>query len=98
MTASVPKFDKPNMTIVMEKGGPQLARYEGAVPLPVGARIELNNAAAPEGMAVHLDRERFPFGNADAVVVGVRIWGAQANPTLILDVELVRPGEWPTLD
>ena len=42
-----------------------------------------------------LDPERFPNGNADALVVGVRVWGTQGNPILVLDVELVHPGACP---
>lgn len=98
MTADTPLLQAPTLTFVIEKGGPQLARYQGALVLPVGSRIEFNNRAAPDGKRVPLDDERFPTGNADAVVVGIRLWGAQANPTLVLDVELVAPGAWPTLD
>ncbi len=81
-------------------GQRQLMWFDGLLNLPIGARIELTNV---EGHPmVELAPERFRAGHAaDAIVVGVRVSGAQSDsPILVLDVQLATPGDpvLPPLD
>jgi hypothetical protein len=91
----VPHFPLPMETLVREVGGQPLLRLEGLLPLPVGARINLDDL--PDRPGVPLDRQRFPRGRADAVVVNVLLWGTQSEDRcLVLEVELHEPG-WRSL-
>ncbi len=93
---TTPRFKPPSVTLVDDVHGGQLMRYEGLVPLPIGTRIEFNNIGGVP--SVSLDPERFPNGRADGIVVGLRVFGAQADSAaLVLDVELVEPGAFPSL-
>lgn len=83
----VPHAAMPTETLVMEGGprGRQLLWIDGVLLLPIGARLELTGAATIGG------------DNADAVVTGVRVIAANADPgkgrpTLVLDVMLVAAG------
>jgi hypothetical protein len=85
-----PQFGMPSRTLVQESGGGDLLTFEGLLILPIGARINLDNL--PGVPHVQLDAVRFESGHADAVVVGVRVWGTQgADPVLVLEVELSGP-------
>jgi hypothetical protein len=93
--AGVPQFPLPTETLVREVGGQPLLRLDGLLALPAGARINLDNLA--DRPDVPLDRERFPGGSADAVVVNVLLWGTQGEDRrLVLEVELHEPG-WRSL-
>jgi hypothetical protein len=91
-----PAFPVPTVTLIMDvDGGGTLMQYQGWAPLPLGARIEITNGQGvlKVGPEVPLDSDRFPHGRADAVVVGIRLWGAQSpSACLVLDVKLVDPG------
>ena len=97
----IPHFSLPELTLVIEaESQRQLMWFDGLLNLPVGARIELTNIEGdPE---VELEPERFPSGRAaDAIIVGVRLWGAQSDSRfLVLEVQLVSPGDpaLPPLD
>jgi hypothetical protein len=71
----------PAETLVIDiKSHRQLLRFDGLVPLPPGARLELGSAAERNA--------------ADGIVVKTRVFGASSpKPVLILDVTLVEPGE-----
>ena len=89
---NAPHIPLPTQTVVTEPDGAgHLLWFEGLLPLPVGARINLDNV---DGLPqVPLDPERFPSGHADAVVRGVKVWGTQgAGRCLVLEVELEAPG------
>ncbi len=85
--SSAPHLPLPMQTLVQEAAGRQLMWLDGLLPLPLGSRIELDNIEG--GPQVPLDPERFPTGQADAVVVGVRLSATQsAGRCLILEVDL----------
>jgi len=87
-----PHLPLPTETLIQESGSDaQLLWLDGLLPLPIGSRINLDNLRGlPQ---VPLDSERFPNGRADAVVVGVRLWGTQGNGrVLVLEVELTEAG------
>ena len=88
-----PHLPLPTETLVQEAGSDdQLLWLDGLLPLPMGSRINLDNVG--DLPRVPLDPERFPSGRADAVVVGVRVWGTQSpGRVLVLEVELNEPGE-----
>ena len=76
-----PRVPVPAETLVMDmETGRQLLRFDGLVPLPAGARIELGSLT---------DRPA-----TDAIVMKTRVWGASGpKPLLVLDVILRPPGE-----
>jgi hypothetical protein len=88
-----PKFPLPRQTLVMTKEPQQqILRFEGLLQLPIGSRISLDNV--PGRPQLPLDRERFPTGRADAIVVGHRLWGTVAESRcLVLIVELTDRGD-----
>jgi hypothetical protein len=73
----------PRVTLIMEaESQRQLLWIDGYMPLPVGARIQLGKFGDPEPPS-------------DAIVTGVRLWGAASpgnSATLVLDVMRVEPG------
>jgi hypothetical protein len=75
----VPHAPAPAQTLIMDAGSQrQLLWIDGLVPLPVGARVELNRPH--RAVAV------------DGVVTSVRLWGAEGgSSTLVLDVMLIEP-------
>lgn len=81
----------PTVTIVLD-GNTALLKFEGVLCLPVGSRIQIDNIDSEA--EVPLDIERFPAGHADAVVMGIRVFGTQGGSAsaLILDVKLTDPG------
>jgi hypothetical protein len=80
---SVPRIPMPNVTLVMEAGSQrQLLWVDGYMPLPVGTRVQLGK---------HGDTE----SPSDAIVTGIRLWGATLpgnTATLVLDVMRMEPG------
>jgi hypothetical protein len=72
----------------------QILWFDGLLALPIGSRINLDNTPAlGANLLVPLDPDRFSTGHADAVVVGVRVWGTQGStPCLVLEVEITDPG------
>ena len=88
-----PHVALPTETLVMESDPQhQLLWFDGLLPLPIGSRINLDNASG--GPQVPLDPGRFPTGRADAIVVGHRLWGTQSSSrVLVLTVELTEPGD-----
>lgn len=59
--------------------------------LPIGARIQLDDV--DEAKKIDFDWDQFPSGHADAIVTGIRIWGAQSmRPALVLEVEVKETG------
>lgn len=96
-TPEVPRVPLPSGTLLMTRNPQQqLLWIDGLLPLPVGTRIQLDNI--PGYPQVELDPNRFPGGRADAIVVGMSLWGTQSPlRTLLLYVELELPGEgvWP---
>jgi hypothetical protein len=89
----IPHFPLPTETLVREEDSDDpLLWFDGLLPLPIGSRINLDNAG--DLPRVPLDRERFPNGHADAVVVRVGVWGTQgAGRYLVLEVRLTEPGD-----
>ena len=86
----VPHVPLPVETLLIADGV-QLLWIDGLMPLPIGTRINLDNI--PGHPQVPLDPEQFPNGRADAIVIGINLWGTQgAGRTLVLNVELVEPG------
>jgi len=81
--SGTPHIPMPAQTLVMDAGrGRQLLWIDGCMPLPVGARIQLGKHGDPEPPS-------------DAVVTGIRLWGAAPpgeSATLVLDVMLIAPG------
>jgi hypothetical protein len=71
------------MTLIMEAGSErQLLSVDGYMRLPVGARVQLGKHGDPEPPS-------------DAIVTGIRLWGATPpgnTATLVLDVMRVEPG------
>ena len=97
----IPHVPLPGRTLVIEaESHRQLLSFDGLLNLPVGARIEFTNVEGEQ--QVELEPERFPAGRvADAIVVGVSVWGAQSNTSLlVLEVQLATPGDpvLPSLD
>jgi hypothetical protein len=88
-----PRFPLPQRTLVVTKDSQQqILRFEGLLELPIGSRISLDNV--PGYPQLPLDRERFPTGRADAIVVGHRLWGTVAESRcLMLIVELTDRGD-----
>jgi hypothetical protein len=88
-----PRLPLPQETLVMTKESQELIlSFDGLLQLPIGSRISLDNV--PGLPQVPLDRERFPTGRADAIVVGHRLWGTVAKVRrLVLLVELTDRGD-----
>ena len=80
---SVPGIPMPKVTLIMESGSNrQLLWIDGYTPLPVGARVQLGKFGDSEPPS-------------DAIVTGIRLWGAVPpgnTATLVLDVMRVEPG------
>ncbi|MDQ2726564.1 MAG: hypothetical protein M3Y91_01565 [Actinomycetota bacterium] len=95
-TADLPRFPLPTGTLVRVGEDHPLFWFDGLLPLPIGARIHLDNAS---GVAPRpsLPAEFSEVG-ADAVVVGVTITRLQEGEArfLALEVELHEPG-WEDL-
>jgi hypothetical protein len=79
----VPPIPMPAVTLIMDGGSQrQLLWIDGYMPVPVGARVQLGKHGDPEPPS-------------DAIVTGVRLWGAAPpgnTATLVLDVMRVEPG------
>ena len=71
----IPHVPPPAETLLLADNQ-RLLWIDGFMPLPIGSRINLDNI--PGHPQVLLDRERFPRGRADAIVVGINLWGTQS--------------------